>query len=202
MVLPNQLTILRIILTPVFLYLFLSGDTMLMRISLVVFIIAAITDWYDGWLARKFNYITNWGKFMDPLADKILTSAAFLGFVVLDVLPLWMVIVIVVRDFAITLLRVYADYKKIKFTTTRLAKVKTFTQMFFLYYLLFAYALLTFENLSQNYSFLFDILLDPQLIYWSMFIVTIFTAYTGINYFINNRKLIKKLFTSEAAKSN
>lgn len=202
MVLPNQLTILRIILTPVFLYLFLSGDALLMRISFVVFIIAAVTDWYDGWLARKFNYITNWGKFMDPLADKILTSAAFFGFVVLDVLPLWMVIVIVVRDFAITLLRVYADYKKIKFTTTRLAKVKTFIQMFFLYYLLFVYALLTFENLSQNYSSVFDILLEPQLIYWSMFIVTIFTAYTGINYFINNRKLIKKLFTSETAKSN
>lgn len=201
MVLPNQLTVLRIILTPVFLYLFLSGDPFLVRISFIVFIVAAITDWYDGWLARKFNYITNWGKFMDPLADKILTSAAFFGFVFWDVLSLWMVIVIVARDLIITLLRVYADYKKVKFTTTRLAKIKTFAQMFFLYYLLFFYALQTFENIAENFSSVFSILLDPQLVYWTMFIITLFTAYTGINYFINNRKLIKKLFSSET-KSN
>ena len=81
MTLPNQLTILRIILTPIFLYLFLSEDPLLIQISIGVFIVAALTDWYDGWLARKFNYITDWGKFWDPLADKILTSAAFLGFV-------------------------------------------------------------------------------------------------------------------------
>jgi len=68
MVLPNQLTILRIILTPVFLFLFLSNDPVYNQIALAVFIIAALTDWYDGWLARKFNYITNWGKFWDPLA--------------------------------------------------------------------------------------------------------------------------------------
>lgn len=197
MVLPNQLTILRIILTPVFLYLFLSGDPLLVRISFIVFIAAAITDWYDGWLARKFNYITNWGKFMDPLADKILTSAAFFGFVFWGVLPMWMVIIIVVRDFAITLLRVFADYKKVKFTTTRLAKIKTFVQMFFLYYLLFFYALETFDNLTENYSSIFQILLDPQFIYWTMFVVTIFTAYTGIHYFINNRKLIGKLLSSD-----
>ncbi len=80
MVLPNQLTILRIILTPFFLILFLSGNPLLKQISLGVFIIAALTDWYDGWLARKFNYITSWGRFWDPLADKILTSTAFLGF--------------------------------------------------------------------------------------------------------------------------
>jgi len=197
MVLPNQLTVLRIILTPVFLYLFLSGDPFLVRISFIVFIIAAITDWYDGWLARKFNYITNWGKFMDPLADKILTSAAFFGFVFWDVLPLWMVIVIVVRDFVITLLRVFADYKKVKFTTSRLAKIKTFAQMFFLYYLLFFYALKTFDHLKENYSSVLNFLLDPQIVYWTMFVITIFTAYTGINYFINNRKLIKKLFTGD-----
>ena len=84
MILPNQLTVLRIILTPVFVYLFLMDDPVLKQISLGVFIIAAITDWYDGWLARKFNYITAWGKFLDPLADKILTSAAFFSFVFME----------------------------------------------------------------------------------------------------------------------
>ena len=61
MILPNQLTILRIILTPVFLFFFLSNNPVYNQIALAVFIIAALTDWYDGWLARKFNYITNWG---------------------------------------------------------------------------------------------------------------------------------------------
>ncbi len=197
MVLPNQLTTLRIILTPIFLYLFLSGDPTLVRISFIVFLVAAITDWYDGWLARKFNYITNWGKFMDPLADKILTSSAFFGFVFLDVLSLWMVIVIVARDFIITFLRIYADYKKIKFSTSRLAQIKTFSQMFFLYYLLLFYVLRTFENLANDYADIFNILLNEQLIYWTMFAITVFTAYTGINYFVNNRKLIGRLFTGE-----
>lgn len=197
MVLPNQLTTLRIILTPVFLYLFLTGDPVSIRISFLVFIIAAITDWYDGWLARKFNYITNWGKFMDPLADKILTSAAFFGFVFIDVLSLWMVIVIVARDLIVTLLRIYADYRRIKFTTTRLAKIKTFAQMIFLYYLLLVYTLSTFSEIVSDYQNIFSILLNKHLIYWTMFVITIFTAYSGLNYLLINNKLIRKLFSSE-----
>ncbi len=197
MLLPNQLTTLRIILTPVFLFLFISGDPYLIRISFLVFIAAAITDWYDGWLARKFNYITNWGKFMDPLADKILTSTAFFAFVFLGILPLWMVIIIAVRDFLITFLRIYADYKKINFSTSRLAKVKTFIQLVFLYYLLFFYVLRTFETMEQNYSNLFDILFNEHLIYWTMFIVTLITLFSGIKYIAANRKLIGKMFLNE-----
>ena len=132
MVLPNQLTILRIILTPVFLFFFLSDNPIFKIISLGIFIVAALTDWYDGWLARKFNYITNWGKFWDPLADKILTSGAFIGFVILKIIPLWMVVIIIARDFIITSLRSYADYKDISFHTSYYAKWKTFFQMIFL----------------------------------------------------------------------
>ncbi|MCB0743927.1 MAG: CDP-diacylglycerol--glycerol-3-phosphate 3-phosphatidyltransferase, partial [Ignavibacteriae bacterium] len=125
MVLPNQLTTLRIILTPVFLFLFLSENPILKQISLAIYILAAITDWYDGWLARKFNYITTWGKFMDPLADKVLTSTAFFAFVAIGVLELWMVLVVVFRDLLITGLRLFADWKKKSFTTSKLAKAKT-----------------------------------------------------------------------------
>lgn len=102
MTLPNQLTILRIILTPVFLFFFLSDNSLFIQISLAVYIVAALTDWYDGWLARKFNYITEWGKFWDPLADKILTSAVFIGFVIVGLLPLWMVFLIIFRDLSVT----------------------------------------------------------------------------------------------------
>lgn len=195
MLLPNQLTVLRIILTPVFIVLFMSNDPLLVQISLGVFLIAALTDWYDGWLARKFNYITEWGKFMDPLADKILTSTAFFGFVYVGMLNLWMVLAIVFRDFLITLLRAYADYRKFAFTTSKLAKWKTFAQMFFLYYLLILYTLRTISSLHEKYNSLFNSLLNEQLIFWIMLAITSFTVVTGITYLISNRTLIKQLFT-------
>lgn len=198
MVLPNQLTVLRIILTPVFLILFISGNPLLIQISLIVFIIAALTDWYDGWLARKFNYITEWGKFMDPLADKILTSTAFFGFVSVGMLELWMVVIIVFRDLLITLLRAFADYKKVSFTTSKIAKWKTFFQMTFLYYLLLVYTAKTYGNLAADYKIWFDYLLNNQVIYLSMLFITLFTLVTGIIYLYSNRFLIKKLFTREA----
>ncbi len=86
MTLPNQLTVLRVILSPVFLFFFLSDVIWMKQVSVAIYIVAALTDWYDGWLARKFNYITSWGKFWDPLADKILTSIAFVGFALVDLI--------------------------------------------------------------------------------------------------------------------
>ena len=197
MVLPNQLTVLRIVLTPVFLVLFLSDDPLLKQISLGVFIIAALTDWYDGWLARKFNYITSWGKFWDPLADKILTSAAFLGFAFLKLVPLWMVIVILVRDFIITTLRAYADYRGKTFSTSYYAKWKTFLQMIFLYYLLIIYVgKLSPQVLPANKE-IFDMLLDSNFIYFFMLFITAITFHSGITYLYKNRNLIAGLFKRE-----
>lgn len=198
MVLPNQLTVLRIILTPIFLYFFLSDDPVMIQISSVIFVIAAITDWYDGWLARKFNYITDWGKFLDPLADKILTLTAFYGFVVIDVIPFWMVIIIIIRDMGITLLRIYAEIKKKSFATSRSAQWKTFIQMFFLYYLLIIYTLRTIEPVYNWNPWLFDFLFNKEMIYYIMLLITIFTLYTGIQYLVKNRKMIRKLFLGEA----
>lgn len=199
MVLPNQLTVLRIILTPVFLVLFLSENSSYKQLSLIVFIIAAITDWYDGWLARKFNYITNWGKFMDPLADKILTSTAFLAFAFLGVLEMWMVILIVIRDFLITGLRLYAEYKGDRMSTSHIAKWKTFLQMVFIYYLLLVFTLKTVESVYNGNEYLFSILTDHGFIYITMLFVTILTVITGITYLYSNRRLIKRLFINENA---
>lgn len=193
MILPNQLTGLRIVLTPVFLFFFLQESPICKQISVVIFLIAAITDWYDGWLARKFNYITSWGKFMDPLADKILTSTAFLGFVFLNVLPLWMVLIIIFRDFLITGLRSYAEFKKKSFYTSKSAKIKTFVQMAFIYYLLVIYTLKTFSSLKE-YMDLFIMLTNPTVIYWFMFFITGFTAITGITYIFKNRFMIRELY--------
>jgi CDP-diacylglycerol--glycerol-3-phosphate 3-phosphatidyltransferase len=197
MVLPNQLTILRIILTPFFLVLFLSGNPILKQISLGIFIIAALTDWYDGWLARKFNYITSWGRFWDPLADKILTSAAFLGFAFLNILQLWMVIVILTRDLVITTLRAYADYRKSPFPTSKYAKWKTFIQMSFLYYLLIVYVGQNTVELYKGNEKIFSILLNEYFIYFTMLLITVITFHSGVTYIYKNRFLINKLFEHE-----
>ncbi len=198
MVLPNQLTILRIVLTPVFLFFFLSENPVFKVISLGIYIIAALTDWYDGWLARKFNYITNWGKFWDPLADKILTSTAFIGFVILGIIPLWMVLIIILRDLIITALRAYADYKDFSFPTSYYAKWKTFVQMAFLYYLLIAYTGMYTVEINIGGANFFEVLMDENFVYISMLIITAITFHSGVTYIYKNRKLIKELFTRAA----
>jgi CDP-diacylglycerol--glycerol-3-phosphate 3-phosphatidyltransferase len=197
MILPNQLTVLRIILTPVFFILFLSNYPVLRQISLIVFIIAALTDWYDGWLARKFNYITSWGKFWDPLADKILTSAAFFAFVLIKVIPFWMVLIIIIRDFLITGLRAYADYKGHSFPTSRYAQWKTFIQMTFLYYLLIVYLGQSFHRIYYSNERIFAILMNPDFIYYAMLSVTIITFHSGVIYLYRGRHLINNLIRNE-----
>ncbi len=194
MTLPNQLTILRIILSPIFFILFLSPEPLFKQISLAVFIIAALSDWYDGWLARKFNYISEWGKFMDPLADKILTSAAFLGFAFVGLLEWWMVVIVLTRDFTITILRVYADKKDLIFTTSNYAKFKTMLQLVFLYYLLIIYVLSFTPELNSRFADIFNILLDVGMIYYLMLLITAVTVHTGFLYIQKNINLIKKLF--------
>ncbi len=195
MILPNQLTVLRIILTPVFYLLFRTGDPVLVQISMGVYMVAGFTDWYDGWLARKYNYITEWGKFLDPLADKILNSAAFFAFVYLDILPLWMVVIIVIRDFLITGLRGIADYQKVSFTTLKSAKLKTLLQMAFINFLIFIYAFSITEYFYVGNEHIFAMLMDKDLVYYSMLFVTAVTLYTGVEYIYKNRGLIKRMFT-------
>jgi CDP-diacylglycerol---glycerol-3-phosphate 3-phosphatidyltransferase len=197
MVLPNQLTVLRIILTPIFLFFFLNEDSLYKQISLGIFIIAALTDWYDGWLARKFNYITAWGKFWDPLADKILTSTAFVGFVILDIIPFWMVLIIIFRDLTVTTLRAYADYKNVPFPTSYYAKWKTFIQMAFLYYLLIVYTGMNTTQLYRGNENLFSIFMNETFIYITMLLITAITFHSGVTYLYQNRHLIIKLLSRE-----
>jgi CDP-diacylglycerol---glycerol-3-phosphate 3-phosphatidyltransferase len=198
MVLPNQLTILRILLTPLFLFFFLQEEPLFIQIAFVIFIIASLTDWYDGWLARKFNYITNWGRIWDPLADKILTLSAFIGFAILGILPFWMVALILLRDITITVLRAYADYKNFSFPTSNYAKVKTFFQMAFLYYLIAVFAGSFTAGLYNGNERLFAFLLNDMFIYYAMLLITIITLHSGITYIYQNRFLIMRLLQREA----
>ena len=153
---------------------------------MVIFTIAALTDWYDGYAARKTGGITMWGQFLDPLADKILVSSGFICFSILGYIPVWMVMVVVIRDFLITAFRSYAIIKNQPITTSFVAKTKTFVQ-FGILYLIFIYHLFVWNKSGSiyehhffgiKYSFVFLVL---------MWIVIILTVISGFEYLIKNR---------------
>ena len=196
--LPNQLTVTRILLSPVFLYFFNSHNKDLRFISFCIFTIAAITDWYDGVLARKYGFESRWGKFLDPLADKILTSFAFFAFLSIGYIAFWMFTVIVIRDIGITLLRSYAELKDKPVVTTYSAKVKTFVQMVVIFYVLFFYSIKDFDWFISAFGGSTSYILNPVLIQVMMMIVTILTIYTGIMYLIDNRKIIREIYASSS----
>ena len=194
--LPNQLTLLRILLAPVFVLLLLSESSFNKQLSLVVFILAAATDWYDGWAARKFGYISRWGKFLDPLADKILSSVALLAYVGLGLVDAWMVWIVVVRDFLITGLRSYAEYRNEPIVTSKGAQAKTFGQFVVIYYILILYVGRSVDIVSSRFGKTIDTLMDPQVLFGMMLLVTISTVGTGIAYLFDNRKFLHELYES------
>jgi len=191
--LPNKLTLARIALSPVFMALILINDTRAKLASLIVFVIAALTDMGDGYFARKTGRITGFGKFMDPLADKILASTALISLVALGYVRGWMVIVIVAREFLITGIRSMAAYRGMLITPSFWARIKTALQMISIsVILLFVYlkAMLVplgyewgiFE--SETTILVFDVL---------MFVTMIVTVATGVHYLVRHAPLIKNI---------
>ena len=191
---PNQLTFLRILLTPVFVAFLFSANPVLRQLSPFVFFIAMLTDWYDGWVARRWGYVTRWGTFLDPLADKIVTSAALIAFIYLNLVPTWTVWVIVVRDIAITFLRSFAELKGKPFDTSRMAKTKTFLQFALIYYVLLAYIARDTEYFRLRYGPLLDRLLDPSLLYACMAVIAAITLLTAVLYVIDNWTTVRELY--------
>ena len=192
--LPTQHTLLRIILTPVFVLLLMSGSPLYMQLSLVVFVIAALTDWYDGWIARKMGHSSRWGKFLDPLADKILSSAALLTFVGLNLVDGWMVWIVIARDFLITGLRSYAEYLDRPIVTTKGAQAKTFGQFVVIYYILILHVARSVPPVYQEFGPTIDALMHPKVLFGMMLLVTLSTAGTGIAYVFDNRKVLRELY--------
>jgi CDP-diacylglycerol--glycerol-3-phosphate 3-phosphatidyltransferase len=200
--LPNQLTLLRILLTPVFVYLIMSESAVHKQIALIVFVIAALTDWYDGWVARKFGYISRWGKFFDPLADKIFASAAMLAYVWLGLLDGWMVWVVIIRDILMTALRSYAEYKDQPIVTSKSAQVKTFTQFVVIYYILILYVGRNIPAINERFGPMIDTLMNQQVLFGMMLLVTISAVGTAIAYLWDDRKMLKELFSSDVNQAN
>ena len=194
--LPNQLTLLRILLTPVFAYLLLSESSLSRQLSLAVFIVAALTDWYDGWFARKFGDTSRWGKFLDPLADKILSSAALLVYVQLGLVDAWMVWIVIIRDFLITGLRSYAEYKDQPIVTSKTAQAKTFGQFVVIYYILILYVSRSVPFIHSEWGGTIDTLMHPLVLFGMMLTVTLSTVGTGIAYLFDNRTFLRELYAS------
>ena len=125
--LPNKLTVLRMIMIVPFVILLLGGIND--WIALAIFIIASLTDMLDGKIARKYNLVTNFGKFMDPLADKLLVCSALIGLIALDRIPAWVVIIIIAREFIIQGFRTVAADNNVVIAASYWGKFKTVFQM-------------------------------------------------------------------------
>ena len=152
--LPNMLTIFRFILVPIFIFFIIPENIQFRSTALFIFIIASITDFLDGYLARKLKAETKVGKVLDPLADKFLVISTICAFIYLDKqIPLWMVLVIISRDILITLMRYLGSKKGVEVKTSRLAKTKTAFQMISIVVILLIFAVRSYrEDVIRNFD--------------------------------------------------
>ncbi|WP_413381484.1 CDP-diacylglycerol--glycerol-3-phosphate 3-phosphatidyltransferase [Alkalihalobacillus sp. 1P02AB] len=188
--LPNKITVSRMILIPIFM-VFMLADLPLGTIDMFgteipvghliaacLFIFASATDWLDGYYARKLNLVTNFGKFLDPLADKLLITAALIGLVQLDLLAAWIAIIIISREFAVTGVRLIAAADGDVIAASPLGKLKTVFQIIGIS------ALMLYNIPFSAVSFPFD-----QIMIW---IALILTIVSGVDYFVKNKHILAK----------
>lgn len=172
--LPNKLTMFRVVLIPVFIVVLMSGliaEPASRYIAVVIFCVASFTDYLDGHIARKYNLVTNFGKFMDPLADKLLVSAAMICMIELGMLPAWVVIIIISREFIITGFRLIAAEGGLVIAASWWGKIKTVTQM----------------------AMIILMLLGVNKVIGTILVVlaTIFTVVSGVDYIVKNIAVLK-----------
>lgn len=186
--LPNILSGFRLLLAPIFFLLFIQEDLIWRGTSLVVFTVAALTDFFDGYFARKYKVESTFGIFLDPLADKFLTFAGFvcLPFVDASQFVWWAIILIIIRDITITLLRIFSDRKGIVMQTRKTAKIKTATQMGYLYVALLLGFLVLIPGTTTE---IVQAIFDTDILYWGLIAVTAITVYSGLEYLYVNRNL-------------
>ncbi len=193
--LPTQLTLLRILLTPVFVSLLFVENSYFKWASFFIFAIASLTDYYDGYTARKYGVSTVLGEFLDPLADKILVSSTLISFNVLGYVPSWMVLVIVARDFFITGFRSYAILKGRPIVTHRLAKVKTYTQIVVLYFI-YLYHVLSWSTSGIWWQNVVQWIEKMNFIFTLLLCITLLTVFTGLLYLVENWSSLKQMALS------
>ncbi len=188
--LPNKITITRIVLAFVFMFFLFSKGVVCKSLALVTFIIAAFSDYLDGFLAKKYNMTSDFGKIMDPVADKVLTLAAFLAFVEMKLVPAWMVVIIIMRELLITSIRLMALRNKEVLQAGMGGKQKTVSQMVSILVIL---VFIVFKEMGVR---AFDFW-NPTFEYWHrqlifilMLITVALTVISGFSYIIGNKKYL------------
>lgn len=180
--LPNKLTLIRILLTPFYLAAMIIDFDYHYIIAAIIFIVASITDFLDGNIARKRNLVTTFGKLCDPLADKMLTTAALLAFMSIGVCNIWIVMIILTREFLVTSFRLVATSQGIVIPAGIWGKVKTATQMFFSIVIMFG---LHFTDVSvmdfETFAIVSNVLLG---------ITAVLTVFSGVKYIVDGKKVI------------
>jgi len=180
-------------MAPIFLIFMLSDSQIGTIIALAIFVVAALTDWLDGFLARKYGEVTDHGVFLDPLADKVLTTSAFVALYMLNLMQMGMLVVIVLRDFGTTAMRSIADDRGMTMKTSRVAKVKTFLQMVVI---ILAIICLAFHHAEPVVESSLGIYAKAFLlsggVHVSLLILTLLSIYSLIQYIIVNRRLFSR----------
>ena len=191
--LANKLTLIRIILVPVFL-IFIAGKGIIpysSTIATAIFVLASITDKLDGYIARSRNQITNFGKFMDPLADKLLVTAALISLVELHIVPGWAAVIIIAREFAVSGLRAIAAAQGRVIAASWWGKIKTVIQIIALILLLLKVNINDFEYLTKlvdsndMWKQFFNVV--PSIMLMAAVIITLISGY---EYFKHNKEAI------------
>jgi len=174
--LPNSLSLFRILLVPLLVVVLLTKFEGREFVGLGVFLLAALTDLLDGWLARRFKLETRLGKLLDPAADKILMAAAFISLVELNpgLVPAWMVVAIISRELAVSGLRSFAAAEHLVIGASFAGKIKTFVQVV-------AVSLIIIYNQLGEFSHLAPI---------SLWVALVVTVYSGVEYFVRYGRLI------------
>jgi CDP-diacylglycerol--glycerol-3-phosphate 3-phosphatidyltransferase len=192
--LPNQLTLTRVVISPVFMGLLMVENVWCRYAALGLFVLGSITDMLDGYLARRTGQMTKFGKFMDPVADKLLISLALVSFVALKLAPTWAVMVIIAREILVMGLRTLVAYRGEMMESSFFSKVKTFAQMLYtscviLFLCWRDTAALAGRPLAQAQLDSVTYGLDALL-----FLALSLTVFSGFDYIIKNRWLLLGLF--------
>lgn len=178
--LPNKLTISRMVLTVVFLLFLFAHGVIYKILAFFTFLIAALTDFLDGHIAKKYNLVSDFGKLMDPIADKVLTISAFLAFVEMDIVPAWMVMIIIFREFVVTGMRLLALQKHEVIEATMGGKHKTVSQMASIFIILL---FIIYREFGRPFP--------EDIILVLMTVTVILTIISGISFFLRNRRIIR-----------
>ncbi|HEU0265074.1 MAG TPA: CDP-diacylglycerol--glycerol-3-phosphate 3-phosphatidyltransferase [Geobacterales bacterium] len=186
--LPNILTLLRIASIPLLVVLLLSPSRLTTLLAAAIFALASITDWLDGYLARRMGIVTNFGKFLDPIADKLIVTAALIMILPFGWVPAWMVLLILGREIIITGLRGIASSEGIVIAASQLGKFKTIFQIVAILGLLLHYDYYWFFGVKNSYL----LVNMHNLGIFYLWIATILTIWSGVDYLVTFIKVIAK----------